>query len=152
MRVVSSRSANGPQLQTRIRRWRSYQPAANPNSDNGLDAETTLRTSSGPPARPLRKGVELEFINTAHPHDATSSAAISSIRSHAARDIHASRRASALQPRAERRIRMRVETDGDSHLSVAWPVDLMIPIYNDLLNCCARPITKLEHFLLAYCK
>ncbi|UKZ89792.1 uncharacterized protein TrAFT101_004833 [Trichoderma asperellum] len=151
MRMVGSRSANGPQLQTRIRRWRSYQPAANPNSDNGLDAdETTPRTSSGPSARPLRKGLELEFINIAHPHDATSSTAISSIRSHAARDIHASRRASASQPRVERRIRMRVETDGDSHLNMAWPVDLMIPIYNDLFNCCARPITKLEHFLLAY--
>lgn len=152
MRVVGSRSANGPQPQTRIRRWRRYQPTSN-LYDNNLGAETTLQTSSAPSTRPLRNAIGLQFINAAHPHDATSSTAISSIRSHAARDIHASRRASASQPKGiERRRRMQVDTDGDSHLSLVWPVNITIPVYNGLLHCLARPITELEHFLLDYCK
>lgn len=141
-----SRPENGPQPQTRIRRWRRYQPAANLNAK-------TPQTSSGPSARPLRKGVELEFINTAHPQDATSSTAISSIRTHTARDIHASRRrASASQPQGGERRRMQVDGNRESDLTATWPVNLMIPVYNDRLNCFARPITNLEHFLLDYCK
>ncbi|KAL7926427.1 hypothetical protein ACQKWADRAFT_309263 [Trichoderma austrokoningii] len=144
MRAVDSRTANGPQLPTRIRRWRSYQPASSIVYENDLEAAATSST------RPLRKGIELEFVNIAHPLDATSSTTISNIRSHAARDIHASRRASALQPKGERKIRMRVDTDGDSRLSLASPVNITIPVHNGLLHCCARPINKLEQFLLNY--
>ncbi|EHK46594.1 hypothetical protein TRIATDRAFT_317557, partial [Trichoderma atroviride IMI 206040] len=148
MREVESRSEKGLQLPTRIRRWRSYQPASNIVYENDLDADNTSQT---PSTRPLRKGIELEFVNIAHPLDATSSATISNIRSHAARDIHATRRASALRLKGgERKIRMKVDAGGDSHLSLASPVNIAIPVYNGLLYCCARPITKLEQFLLDY--
>lgn len=150
MRAVDSRSANGPQLPTRIRRWRSYQPASNIVYENDLDPDNTSQTQS---IRPLRKGIELEFVNIAHPLDATSSTTISNIRSHAARDIHALRRASALRPKGgERKIRMKVDTDGDSQSSLASPVNIAIPVNHGLLHCCARPITKLEQFLLDHCK
>jgi hypothetical protein len=152
MRVASSQSENGPPLKTPIRRWRRYQPAANLDYDNDLDAETAPQTSSRSLPEPFRNGIELEFINTAHPHDATSSSAISSIRSHAARDIHASRRASASQSRgSERRRRMQVDTDGDSYLNVTWPMNIMIPVCNGFIHGLVRPITKLEQFLLNYC-
>lgn len=150
-----SRSFRHEQLPTRIRRWRRYQPAANfVVGKNDLDAESTPQTSLAIPSRPLRKGIELEFVNIAHPLEATSSTTISSIRSHAARDIHASRRASALRLKGgERKIRMKVDTTGgDSHLSLASSVNITIPLYNGSLYCCVRPITKLEQFLLGYCK
>lgn len=150
MSAVDSRSANVPQLPTRIRRWRSYQPASNIVFENDLGPDNASQTQS---ARPLRKGIELEFVNIAHPLDATTSTTISNIRSHAARDIHASRRASALRLKGgQRKIRMKVDTGGDSHLSLASPVNITIPIHNGFLHCCARPITKLEQFLLDYCK
>lgn len=149
MRVVDSRSANRPQLPTRIRRWRTYHPASSIVYENGLDGDTT---SQKPSTRPLRKGIELEFVNIAHPLDATSSTTISNIRSHAARDIHATRRASALLPKGEGKIKMRADTDADSHLSLASPVNITIPVHDGLLHCCARPINKLEQFLLSYCK
>lgn len=150
MRAVDIRSENGPQLPVRIRRWRSYQPASSIVYENDLDADSTPQM---PSTRPLRKGVELEFVNIAHPHDATSSTTISNIRSHAARDIHATRRASALRLKGgDRKMRTKVDTDGDSRLSLASPVHITIPVHNGLLHCCARPITKLEQFLLDYCK
>lgn len=150
MRAVDSRPAKGPQLPTRIRRWRSYQPASNIVYENDLDPDSTSQKQS---IRPLRKGIELEFVNIAHPLDATSSNTISNIRSHAARDIHALRRASALRPKAgERKIRMKVDTGRDSHLSLAPPVNITNTVHHGLLLCCARPITKLEQFLLDHCK
>ncbi|KAL7968186.1 hypothetical protein HDV63DRAFT_93810 [Trichoderma sp. SZMC 28014] len=145
MRAVDSRSVNGPQLPVRIRRWRSYQPASSIVYENDLDA------SQMPSTRPLRNGIELEFVNIAHPLDATSSTTISNIRSHAARDIHATRRASALRFKGgDRKIRAKVDTNGDSRLSLASPADIAIPVHYGLLYCCARPITKLEQFLLDY--
>jgi hypothetical protein len=150
MRAGDSRSANGPQLPMRIRRWRSYQPASNIVFANDFDADISSQT---PSTRPLRKGVELEFVNIAHPLDATSSTTISNIRSHAARDIHATRRASALRLKgSERNVMMKVDADGDSHLSLAFPVSTKIPSHNGMIYCCARPITKLEQFLLNYCE
>ncbi|KAK1254152.1 hypothetical protein MKX08_008147 [Trichoderma sp. CBMAI-0020] len=127
MREVESRSAKGPPLPTRIRRWRSYQPASNIVYENDLDADNTSQT---PSTRPLRKGIELEFVNIAHPLDATSSTTISNIRSHAARDIHATRRASALRLKGgERKIRMKVDAGGDSHLSLASPLEQFLLDY-----------------------
>lgn len=150
MRAGSNRTAKEPQLKTRIRRWRRYQPPTNLECGNDSVAETAL---SGQSNRRLRKRIGLEFINTAHPHDATSSAAISSIRSHAARNIHASHRASASQPKgSERRRRTQMDISDVSLLSIDWPVNLMVPIYSGLLHCFARPMTKFEHFLLDYCK
>lgn len=137
----------------RIRRWRRYQPTANPPCDDDLDAETTPQTSSGPSTRPLALRIGVEFINTVHPRQITSSATISSVRSHVARDIHASRRASALQPTVDAKTReMQFDTVGASQLAATWPANLIIPVYNGLFHGFVRPITKLEHFLLDYCK
>ncbi|KAF3062996.1 hypothetical protein CFAM422_010389 [Trichoderma lentiforme] len=148
MRTGSSRTANEPQLKTRIRRWRRYQPPTNLECGSDSVAETT---SSGQLNRRLRKRIGLEFINTAHPHDATSSTAISSIRSHAARNIHASHRASASHPKGSGKgRRTQMDTNENSLLSIDWPVHLMVPVYSGLLHCFARPMTKFEHFLLDY--
>ncbi|KAH0525927.1 hypothetical protein TsFJ059_009325 [Trichoderma semiorbis] len=147
MKAGSSRTAKEPQLKTRIRRWRRYQP---PTIECGNDsvAETT---SSGQSNRRVRKRIGLEFINTAHPHDATSSTAISSIRSHAARNIHASHRASASHSKGSGKgRRTQMDTNEASPLSIYWPVHLMVPVYSGLLHCFARPMTKFEHFLLDY--
>lgn len=149
MKAGSSRTAKEPQLKTRIRRWRRYQPPTT-ECGNGSVAETT---SSGQSNRRVRKRIGLEFINTAHPHDATSSTAISSIRSHAARNIHASHRASASHPKGSGKgRRTQMDTNEASPLSIDWPVHLMVPVYSGLLHCFARPMTKFEHFLLDYCK
>lgn len=150
MRAGSNRTANDPQLKTRIRRWRRYQPPTNLECGNDSVVETT---PSGQSNRRLRKRIGLEFINTAHPHDATSSAAISSIRSHAARNIHASHRASASHPKGSGKgRRTQINTNENSRLSIDWQVHLMVPVYSGLLHCFARPMTKFEHFLLDYCK
>ncbi|KAL7905471.1 hypothetical protein GGI35DRAFT_138434 [Trichoderma velutinum] len=151
MSARSSRSGNEPELKTRIRRWRRYQPAANLGYDNDSVAATVPQASSGKLNRPLRGRVGLEFINTAHPCDATSSTAISSIRSHAARNIQASYRASNSQPNGgEKKRTKQMDTGMNSHSSVTWPMNLTIPVYNGVHQCFARPITKLEQFLLEY--
>lgn len=148
MRAGGSQTANEPQLKTRIRRWRRYQPPTNLECGNDSVAETT---PSGQFNRRLRKRIGLEFINTSHPHDATSSTAISNIRSHAARNIHASHRASTSQPKgSEKGRRTQMDTNENYLLSINWPVNLMVPIYSGLLHCFARPMTKFEHFLLDY--
>ncbi|KAL7953844.1 hypothetical protein V8C34DRAFT_317832 [Trichoderma compactum] len=147
MRAGGSRSANEPQLKTRIRRWRRYQPPTNLECGHDSVAE---KTPSWQLHRRLRKRIGLEFINTSHPHDATSSTAISSIRSHAARSIHASHRASISQPKGSERGRTQMGTNELYLLSRNWQVNLMVPVYSGLLNCFARPMTKFEHFLLDY--
>ncbi|KAL7935661.1 hypothetical protein V8C35DRAFT_321263 [Trichoderma chlorosporum] len=145
MRAINSR----PQFKARIRRWRHYQPTTNPSQAKDSDAEITPRGPSK--SLPLKEKIGWEFINAAHPHDAISPTAISSIRSHAARDIHASRRALASQSKGgERRRKTHVDTNKETQLTEAWSINLMIPIWNNLLYCFVRPITKLERFLLNY--
>lgn len=148
--MESSRPVIEPQLKTRIRRWRRYQPTTNIVFDEG-DAETARQPLSRPTA-PSTRRVGVEFINAAHPRDATSSAAVSSIRSHAARGAHALRRVSALLPSVDAKTRgTQAGNAGASHLAVTGPAHLTILICDGLFQG-VRPISKVEHFLLDYCR
>ncbi|KAL7938424.1 hypothetical protein V8C35DRAFT_292056 [Trichoderma chlorosporum] len=148
--VVGNRLAKEPQFKVQIRRWRCYKPAAKlTNSDDGGEAASEPSSTN---ARSLwTKRVGVEFINTAHPKDATSAAAVSSIRSHAARGVHAARRVSALPPCTESKRRgVRVDTGrGGPQRVITWPASLGIPRLESLFQG-VRPITNLEYFLLDY--
>ena len=149
--MVDSRTVKGPQVKMRIHRWRLNQPTTSPaNDDEG--GETASKPSSARPNTPLTKRVAVEFINAAHPRDATSAAAVSSIRSHAARGAHASRRVSILPPCTDpTRKDTRVGTGRVSQKAVACPASLGSPRFETLFQG-IRPITKLEYFLLDYCR
>ncbi|KKO99388.1 hypothetical protein THAR02_08513 [Trichoderma harzianum] len=150
----SNSAANEPQLKIRFRRWRQYQPTKSLAKDDGC-GETASESAaghlpSGHPSSPLTKRVGIEFINAAHPRDATSAVAVSSIRSHAARGVHASRRASALPLSRDSKGRgAQVDTGKVSQVVVVWPARLNIPRFEWLFQG-SRPITKLEYFLLDY--
>lgn len=153
--MVGSNSAKEPQFKMRIRRWKRYQPTRSLAKDDGC--ETASETSAGHlPSEhlsdtPLTKIVGIEFINAAHPRDATSAVAVSSIRSHAARGVHASRRASTLPLSMDSKGRgAQVDTGKVSQVVVVWPARLSIPRFEWLFQG-SRPITKLEYFLLDYC-
>ncbi|QYS92952.1 hypothetical protein H0G86_000343 [Trichoderma simmonsii] len=152
--MVGSNSAKEPQFKMRIRRWKRYQPTRSLAKDDGC--ETASETSAGHlPSEhlsdtPLTKIVGIEFINAAHPRDATSAVAVSSIRSHAARGVHASRRASTLPLSMDSKGRgAQVDTGKVSQVVVVWPARLSIPRFEWLFQG-SRPITKLEYFLLDY--
>lgn len=155
--MVGSSSAKEPQLKMRIRRWRRYQPTKSLAKDDDGCGETASETSSehlpsGNLSIPLTKRVEIEFINAAHPRDATSAVAVSSIRSHAARGVHASRRASTLPLSMDSKERgTQVDTGKVAQVVVVWPARLNIPRFEWLFQG-SRPITKLEYFLLDYCR
>ncbi|KAL7948101.1 hypothetical protein V8C42DRAFT_274805 [Trichoderma barbatum] len=147
--MVGSRPVNEPQLKIRTRRWRRYQPTINLVNDDG-DCEVVPGPSSRKPSASLTKRVGIEFINASHPRDATSATAVSNIRSHVARGIHASRRASTLPPCMDLKSRAtRVGTGRVFQLAVTWPASLKIPPLEAFFQG-IRPITRLEHFLLDY--
>ncbi|KAL7916557.1 hypothetical protein GGI35DRAFT_433432 [Trichoderma velutinum] len=149
--MVRSNSAKEPQPKIRIRRWRRYQPRSSVANDVGCS-----KTASEPPSEhlstPLTKRAETVFINAAHPRDATSAVTISSIRSHVARSVHASRRVSTspLIPYMDSNGKeAQVDTRKVSQVVVVWPARLNIPRFEWLFQG-VRPITKLEHFFLDY--
>ena len=110
-----------------------------------------LIMSSAPPAR-----VELCFLNTAHPDDATAGDNLSRIRSHVARTIHARARQprvthpSSCHPKQGRQPTSQVKSSASAEQrlqAVSYPRTALKDPYQVL----KRPLSRHEEFLFHHC-
>ncbi|KAH8658581.1 hypothetical protein BGZ61DRAFT_371134 [Ilyonectria robusta] len=90
-----------------------------------------------------RRRVAVQFINASHPRDVTSAEAKKKIRSHVAKDIHASRH-------SRNRYDSQVEERESAELNVPLPAPecLLSSSRKDPFQSFARPVTEMEHFLI----
>ena len=98
----------------------------------------------------------LNFVNSSHPQDATSVEAIGIIRSHVAKEIHATRR-------QRKRCDSWVRSEANSHTNgpeanlrrqlaeLPGPTTLLDTGRRDQLNSLARPLNDAESFLIDHC-
>lgn len=143
------------------------------------NAEPKLASPSGTGKPKPKKRVAVQFINASHPRDAASAEAKKRIRAHAARDVHAGRRAHEAQAgqmgveganRDTSRIQMspalrcsdqaalaeaevevgRGETVSDS-LYTPEPASFLSSARKDPFQSFARAVTETEHFLIDHC-
>lgn len=93
-----------------------------------------------------KRRVAVQFINASHPRDVTSAEAKKKIRSHVAKDIHASRHS---RIRDDNQVEERESVE--LKVPVPAPECLLSSSRKDPFQSFARPVTEMEHFLIDHC-
>ena len=161
-----------------VRRWKYLQE----NDPSPLESKPEGQERHGAGRGTTNSGhaVQIQFINASHPQDVISHKAKRMIRSHAARDFHASRRRreadnTQLPPENETLIvsgfeRESASGDGrhlnpsaadggiggkearkDEILPRVEPVSFLSATSKDPFSSLARPMVDAEHFLIEHC-
>ncbi|KAH8888977.1 hypothetical protein GQ53DRAFT_870684 [Thozetella sp. PMI_491] len=143
-----------------IRRWKQARVKA-PSSAESVSTSAVEARRSLPGKR-----VALRFINASHPRDAHSAEAVKRIRSHAAKDVQASRRAALSRDRAssshETATLLRSSSSATHSASgsletragaiaaamAVGPASWLSSARKDPFQSFARPVTETEHFLI----
>lgn len=168
-------------MYTKFRPWKQAKGFRRADA-SGENAEAS---QPGHTINPAEKGKvscpALQFVNTSHPRDATSVEVIGTIRSHVAKEIHATRRQKkriATQARYEAKTRKKetkspasstqeIPECGDNldtifgavyepdsrgrPAELPSPATLLDSARRDKLNLLARPLNDAESFLIDHC-
>ncbi|KAH6894523.1 hypothetical protein B0T10DRAFT_546022 [Thelonectria olida] len=125
-----------------VRRWKHM--SGHSRACNEPSTEAHQISASG--TAKADNSVGLQFINASHPRDVISIEAKKRIRSHAAKDVHASR-----HRQGARRRQFVVQAEGvGAHFAAPLPApaSLLSSSRKDPFQSLARPVTEREHFLI----
>lgn len=137
-------------LKMQVRRWKHMSGQSRAVGESSTAAHQTPVSGM----TRSRRRVAVQFINASHPRDAISTEAKKKIRSHVAKDIHASRHSrNRYMGEASNRYDNQVEERELAELNVPLPAPecLLSSSRKDPFQSFARPVTEMEHFLIDHC-
>ncbi|KAH6989892.1 hypothetical protein EDB80DRAFT_653703 [Ilyonectria destructans] len=134
-------------LKMQVRRWKNMSGQSRAVGESSAAAHQTPVSGM----TRSRRRVAVQFINASHPRDVISAEAKKKIRSHVAKDIHASRHSrNRYMGEASNRYNNQVEERelAEPNVPLPAPECLLSSSRKDPFQSFARPVTEMEHFLI----